>query len=382
MRGVCSVLATSLVAVSAFAQLMISGNEAKIDLTSGTPRGIAGAPPDSLTILDFDTFPPTVRHIDNIKNTVIGPPSNIAITPDESLALVASSVVLDPKDPAKWVPDSVIHVLDLRTDPPSVVQELATDKQPSGMSITRDGKRAIVANRAAGTVSLLAIDGTTVSIKQTLEVCKPEDNISDVAITPDGKTALASVCEAGYMAMLHIEGDALTLDERKFSVCGKPYRVVISPDGRFALTGGSGQGVPDVDAVTVVDLSLNPPRTVDYVLIPPGPESLEISPDGKLVAVVIMAGSNLPADKPLHTEQGIVVLLARRENTFVKVQEIPTGPIPEGVAFSPDGKYLVVQCHPKRELWFFEVVGETLRDTGQRIGVPAMPSSLRIADKP
>ena len=382
MKKVVTVLAACAIGASAYAQLMISGNESKIDLTSGTPRGIAGAPADSISILDFSQSPPSVRHITGIRNTVIGPPSNIAIAPDESFALIASSVVLDPKDTTKWIPDNVIHVLDLEAAPPKVIQEIASDKQPSGMSITRDGKLALVANRAAGTVSLLTIDGKKVSIKQTLEVCKPEDNISDVAITPDGKTAVASVCEGGYLALLKIENDTLVLTDRKFSVCGKPYRMVISPDGRFALTAGSGQGVPDVDAVTVVDLSLDPPRTVDYVLIPPGPESLEISPDGKLVAVVLMAGSNLPADKPLHVEQGIVALLARRENTFVKVQEIPTGPIPEGVAFSPDGKHLVVQCHPKRELWVFDVDGESLRDSGHRIEVPGMPSSLRIADKP
>ena len=369
-------------ALCAQGQIMVSGNEAKIDLTTGTPRGIAGAPPDSLTILDFKTFPPSVRHVERIRNSVIGPPSNIAVTPDESIALIASSVVLDPADETKYVPDSALFVLDLKADPPAVIQELATDKQPSGISITRDGTRALVANRAAGTVSLLAIEGKRVSIKQTVEVCKPEDNISDVAITPDGRTVLASVCEAGYLAVLTLEDDSLSLTDRTFSVCGKPYRVVISPDGRFALTGGSGQGVPDVDAVTVIDLALSPPRTVDYVLIPPEPESIEISPDGKLVAAVIMAGSNLPADDPLHEEQGIVVLLARRDATFVKVQEIRTGPIPEGVAFSPDGKRLVVQSHPRRELWIYDVDGETLRDSGVRIRVPAMPSSLRIADKP
>ena len=57
---------------------------------------------DSISILDFATFPPTVRHLDNIANTVIGPPSNIAITPDKSLALIANSVKLDPEAPSKW----------------------------------------------------------------------------------------------------------------------------------------------------------------------------------------------------------------------------------------------------------------------------------------
>ena len=61
---------------------------------------------------------------------------------------------------------------------------------------------------------------------------------------------------------------------------------------------------------------------------------------------------------------------------------LATGPIPEGVAFSPDGKHIVVGCHPTRKLWVYDVDGETVRDSRVRIDVPGMPSSLRTADRP
>jgi DNA-binding beta-propeller fold protein YncE len=202
-----------------------------------------------------------------------------------------------------------------------------------------------------------------------------------VAISPNGHTVVASVCEGGHLAVLELENGELAATDQKLSTCGKPYRVVTSPDGDFALTAGSGQGTPNVDAVTVVDLKADPIRTVDYVPIPPGPESLEISPNGKLVAVVLMNGSNVPPDHPLRTEAGVLAILARRGRTFVKTQELPTGRIPEGVAFSPDGAYLIVQCHAERSLWLFEIHGEEVRDTGERISVPGFPSSLRAADK-
>jgi len=41
-----------------------------------------------------------------------------------------------------------------------------------------------------------------------------------------------------------------------------------------------------------------------------------------------------------------------------------------------------VQCHPIRELWLYRVEGEKVTDTGERVSVPAMPSSLRAAEKP
>jgi DNA-binding beta-propeller fold protein YncE len=374
--------ALMLAAALCHGQLVLSGNENKLDLSAGSAKMIAGAEPDSISILDFSQFPPSVRHIHGIRNSVIGPPSNIAITPDEGLALIASSLVAAPGDPTGYAPDTIIHVLDLTQDPPVVIDEIKAGRQPSGMSITRDGRFALVANRASGTVSLLGIEGKSVRLLETVKVCEPEDSLSDVAVTPDGRTAVASVCEGGYMALLKLENGHLTATDQKLSTCGKPYRVVMSPDGDFALTAGSGQGMPNVDAVTVVDLRSNPIHTVDYVPVPPEPESLEISPDGKLVAVVLMNGSSVATDHPMRTEKGILAILVRKGRTFVKTQELPVGRIPEGVAFSPDGKHIIVQCHAERRLWLFDVQGEKVRDTGERISVPGFPSSLRTAEKP
>jgi 6-phosphogluconolactonase (cycloisomerase 2 family) len=109
------------------------------------------------------------------------------------------------------------------------------------------------------------------------------------------------------------------------------------------------------------------------------PESIEVSPDGQLVAAVLMAGSNLDATNPLHSNHGEIALLARRGRTFERVQVIKTGRIPEGVAFTSDGRYLVVQAHPEEALWIYEVQGGKLKDTGERISVPGFPSSLRAA---
>jgi DNA-binding beta-propeller fold protein YncE len=380
MRNFLLVLA--LASLAAQGQVMVSGNEYKIDLTTGIPKFVPGTPPDTLTVLNFSTFPPAVRQVEGVSNSVIGPPSNIAIAPDESIALIADSIVHDPTVPKQYGPANTIRVLDLKADPPQIIQEIASGKQPSGMSISRDGRFALVANRGEGTVSLLRIEGKSVTLAQTVDVCKPEENVADVAIAPDGLTALATVCEGGYLALLHIKGDTVTVDKRKLSTCGKPYRIAITPDGALGVTAGSGQGLPDTDAITVVDMTQNPPRTSDFIPIGAGPESLEISPDGKLLVAVLIGGSNLPKDAPFHEKEGKLVVLARRGMTFEMVQVLATGTIPEGVAFSPDGKHIVVGCHPSRKLWVYDVEGETVRDSKLRIDVPGMPSSLRIADKP
>jgi DNA-binding beta-propeller fold protein YncE len=379
-RWICAALLCLALATHAHAQLIISGNENKVDLISGGIRVIPATAPDSVSILDFSTFPPKVQTVDNVPNTVIGPPSNIAITPDGSLALIADSVKVNPTNVAAWIPNSEIHVLDLEAKPPRVIANVLAGKQPSGMSITHDGKFALVANRAEGTVTLLRISGKEVSAIETIKVCLPEESVSDVAISPDDKLALVTAQKGGFLAMLRLENGHIEFTGQKISAYGQPYRCLITPDGELGLTAGQGFGNGiDQDAITVVDLRAKPMRTIQHITIGAVPESIELSPDGKLLAATVMNGSSLAPTNSSHTMQGAVEILARRGKTFEKIKSIPVGAIPEGVAFTADGRYLVVQCHPARELWIFRVDGQSVKDTGLRIKVPGMPSSLRAS---
>jgi DNA-binding beta-propeller fold protein YncE len=363
--------------------IVVTGNENKIDLTGGGQKVIPNAAPDSVSILDFSQFPPRMTTLMDVPNTVIGPPSNIAISPDGTMALVANSLRLDPASATGWTPENYVHLIDLISNPPKVIGRVTADLQPSGMSFAPNGKLALVANRAGGTVSVLAVDHMEVTLAQNVKVCEPAESCSDVAISPDGKFAIASIQKAGYLVMLQIDdAGKVTALPRKISVYGQPYRVVITPDGALALTAGAGFGTGlDRDAVSVVDLKSGAiPRTIDYVPIGTNPESMELSPDGRLAAVVVMEGSNLAVDNPFHSSAGGIELLERRGNTFVARQHVTVGRIPEGVAFASGGKYLLVECHPDRQIWIFRVTGDgLLEDTGQRLAMPGMPSSIRAS---
>jgi len=247
------------------------------------------------------------------------------------------------------------------------------------MSISPDGKMALVANRAAGTVSVILIDGLKAKTVDEIKVCEPAEEASDVAISPNGKLALVSIREGEHLRLLNIKGPGkVEVTDRKFGVYGRPYRCVITPDGQLGLTAGAGRGGPlDSDALTVIDLSSDVMRTTDHIAIGAVPESFEVSPDGRFVAAVLMNGSNLSADDPLYSKSGLITLLERKGSTYVKVQQIATGPIPEGVAFTSDGKRLVVQIHPEKKLYVYEMKNGQLVDEGERIDVPGMPSSIR-----
>jgi len=237
---------------------------------------------------------------------------------------------------------------------------------------------SLLANRAAGSVSLFEIRAASVRIVQTLEVCEPDESASDVAIHPDGRRALVSINAAGHLRLLYLESGRLELAPRKISTYGGPYRTLITPDGALGLTAGAGQGgPPDVDALTVIDMQSDPERAIDYVVLGPGPESIELSPDGHLLAAVLMNGSNLAPDDWLFEPNGLLVLLVRDGNTYRRVQELPIDRIPEGIAFTADGRYLLVQCHPARQIWVFRVEDDRVVDTMHRVSTPGMPSSIR-----
>src|SRR2546425_1033700 len=51
----------------------------------------------------------------------------------------------------------------------------------------------------------------------------------------------------------------------------------------------------------------------------------------------------------------------------------------EGVAFTPDGKYVVVQNYVEQELAMYRMTPTALEDTGVRIKVKGHPASLRVA---
>src|SRR5947207_11301908 len=193
----------------ASAQIILSGNENKIDLTSGIPRVIPPRAPDSISILNFSKFPPSVQHSSDIPNSVIGPPSNIAITPDRRIALISNSLKVDPQDATNWVPESFVHVLDLTADPPKVVGKAKAGRQPSGLSITPNGRLALVANRADGTISILSIRENELTATGTAKVWERVKSVSYLAIRPDCSLALASRKKRVYLIVPMMVGDTV-----------------------------------------------------------------------------------------------------------------------------------------------------------------------------
>jgi DNA-binding beta-propeller fold protein YncE len=141
------------------AQIAVSADDNKVVLVNGMSTVVQNPAPAAVAIIDLKQFPPKIIAEIEAPASVVDPPLNIAITLDESLALVTASMKIDPNDATKQIPDNRLSVMHLQASPPAVIATVETGKGPAGLSINRQGTLALVANRSDGTVSVLSISG-------------------------------------------------------------------------------------------------------------------------------------------------------------------------------------------------------------------------------
>ena len=366
----------------AFGQILIVGNDEKQGWDENAKPILKEPGHDTLSVVDISKpEAPRVAATIPLINSVVGPPTNLAIHPSGEIAFVANSV-----EPViqgwghRLEPDNKVFLIDLKATPPKVIGTITVGKQPSGMAISPKGDLALVANRADGTISVLSIRGKDVLVVDTVTVGAPTDSVSAVAITPDGKHALAAKAAANKVALLTIDGDKVTYDKRDLPTGIFPYNVAVTPDGKLALTvdngnGGSSDG--NAKTVGVIDLEANPVRVIDHVTVGDLPEGLAISPKGDLAVTVEARGSNMPKTAFFYHPTGAVTALKIDGKKVTNVGEVNVGALPEAVAFSPDGQYLYVGNFIDGDLSVLRVDGTQLSDTGQRFKLPGHPASMR-----
>jgi DNA-binding beta-propeller fold protein YncE len=367
------------------AQYLIIGNDEKVNFVDG--KQVLSPPgKDTVTIVDIsDRAKPRIVASLPLENSIVGPPTNLAITPDNKLALVASSMdVVKDGDNLKSVPDNKLYVIDLTTSPPAVIATPQTGKQPSGLAINRAGNLAIVANRADNSVSVLSISGKTVSIVGTVPVAAPDapaQQPSGVAITPDGKRALVIKATANKVALLDINGTAVTYKGYDMITGVFPYNVQITADGKLGIVnnnGATGSADGQVDTVAVIDMTLDPPRVVDQVVVGDAPEGLAVSPtSGYAVTVPTNGAGNVPKTAFFHHDHALAVLLKVDGKTVRKVGQTELGTLTEGVAFSPDGRYVYLANWGEQNLVTYRLDRDKLVAVGTPLKLPGHPASMR-----
>ncbi len=318
--------------LTASAQLMIIGNDEKMVFDDGLNRTLIGPGKDTVSIVDIST-PESPRIITNLPltNSIFGPPTNLAITPDGRLAIVAKSVEHVP-DGTNWkvVPDNKLYVIDLTTSPPSHIATVEVGKQPSGLDINRAGNLALVTNRADNSISVLSIQGKNVKLVDTVPI---GEQVAAVAFTPDGKRALAAKFPGHKAALLEVDGQKVTYTKYDMAVGLWPYNIGVTPDGKLGITannGNSGAADGGVDTVSIIDLEATPPRVIDHVVVGDAPEGFVISPTGKIAVAILLRGSDVTKKTWFYTRNGSVAVLKIDGKKVTKVGEVEVGPFLRG----------------------------------------------------
>ena len=101
---IAAILAPLLVPSAAMAQIAVSANDGKAVLIDGVNKIPPNPMPDTVTIIDLGTSPPRVLAELQAPSSVVGPPQNVAITPDEAIALVSANMNLTRPTRRSWCP--------------------------------------------------------------------------------------------------------------------------------------------------------------------------------------------------------------------------------------------------------------------------------------
>ena len=361
--------------------LMIIGNDEKVTWDDAGKLVLLEPGKDTVSVVDIGNDPLAPRVIANLPltNSIFGPPTNLAITPDESLGLVANSVTWV-QDGTAWksVPDNKMYVLDLKSSPPALIDTIEVGKQPSGMSINRKGTLALIANRADNSISVLSIEGKKVKLIDTVVI---GESVAAVSFAPDGKRALAAKFPNHKVAVLDVDGTKVTYNKAYDMPVGLwPYNIDIAPDGKIALTadnGNSGSADGNVDTVSVIDLEADPPRVIDRIVVGDAPEGLAISPTGKIAVAMLLKGSNSAKNAWYYHRNASVVVLKIDGKKVTKISEVEVRGLPEGAVFSADGKYIYVGNFLDSDVSILQVDGTNVTNTGKSLKLPGHPASMR-----
>lgn len=379
-----TLLGTSLVAaLAACASSPAPSTSSFLSVQDGRARlvdgvGAVGNAPDSLAVIGIVNGKLVLQYELQMPTSLVGPPSSIAISPDRKLALISAATKLDPADAKKVVSSDLVSVVALDSTgnaAPRVVASLHTGAGASGISINREGTLGLVANRVEGTVSVLAIDGQKVETVNKISLGE-KSGPSHAAITPDGRRALVTRDGDNRITVLDINGRNVTASKRDIYAGLRPYSIDIAPNGEFAVVSNLGAGQGDSDTISLIDLKADPPRVIDTTTVGQTPEGVVISPDGRHVGVTVINGSNKPSTSPFFGSASYV-LYRVDGGKLLRDSEVKGGQWLQGHAFSADGRNVLVQDAMNREIRLFNLEGNILNDTGQRLKLNAAPSAIK-----
>jgi DNA-binding beta-propeller fold protein YncE len=376
--GIAAVLFAATAAARAREGVLLSANDGIETFENGAYKITPGARGGSLTALSLDSLPPHILWQIPADQTAAGPPHGLAVTPDCELAILTNPATLDPDDGHKRLNGKYLQLFDLTQSPPPAFRKVPLDHHPWGVAIAPDGRHGLVAD-GDGTVTWLRIDGQTVTVIGVITLGPPSLRTMSTAFTHDGKWAFVTCRGDATVTALRINGDAIA-PARDITVGSNPYDVIVSPDGQWAAVSDIGHNTGDRASITMIDLRYAPFRAVDVFSVGATPEGIAFSPDSRWLAVNSINGSNLKIDNPFYQAHSVIQLFDLAGSPVRQIGSAETDPNAQGLAFTPDGKALLVQDFTANRILAFTPSASGLAPTNLSVTLNAAPSALAIYD--
>jgi DNA-binding beta-propeller fold protein YncE len=338
------------------------------------------ARPGALTAVDFSTLTPRVWQMEGVPCSVIGPPTCIAATADGSVILVAGAMKVDPADPSKVTVDSRVTRLRWTAERGlEVVAQSEIGGQPSGVALGGGGHLAYVTLRSEGKIAILDLSGESgLRVSAVISVASPGDSLSQFALSPDETRGLATLQHKGAVLALDVTpGDVRVTQELPFE--GSPYDLKIFADGKRAAV-----GCATGDKVCILAREGGAWRIDQTIPVGHSLEGIAISPDQKWVAATCFNGalSPGPKDNLWYREPSRISLLAvDAAGHWSQKQAVQVDSMPQSAVFSPDGRYLVAGEYGLADLRVFRMEEDLWVDTGMHIEIPGQPAALDMAGR-
>lgn len=157
------------------------------------------------------------------------------------------------------------------------------------------------------------------------------------------------------------------------SIFGPPVNLQITPDGKLALVANSMEQVPDGaswkpvpdNKLYVIDLTANPPKLIDTVIVGKQPSGLSINRAGDLALVANRA------------DNSISVLKISGQSVKL-IDTVPMGEQVAHVAIAPDGKRALAVKFPGHKVALLDIDGDKVTYGKQDLPVGQWPYNVDV----
>lgn len=370
---------------AAHAEIAVSANDGKQMRDGDT---VTRPEPDSVSVLDISGKGMRLLGSVAAPTSMIGPPAGVAVSKDSRFAIVTQSLKLEN---GKIVPSDAVSVIDLSTPSnPRVAQTVAAGAGAMGVSISPDGKLALVAGSNSSTITAFAISGNKLTQVDQLQL-PPKTDPTDVIFSRDGKTAIVVSRAGGKLILLDVRGGKLRETGKVYAPGVQPYGAVATHDGKYVINTNLGGALPPPGSGprprgaarhgTISMVNLANGAIAASVEVGPTPEHVALSADGKYAAVVVANGSAaVRSDPSWNRVLGLLKVYRVGDGTLTQAAVADTGHWCQGVTFSKDGKTLLLQCAAERDIEVFHFDGASLtQDKAATIAMGARPGSIATA---